>query len=1501
MKAHAPPPPQVPQPAPRNLFRNSAPDGGGTLAMDAKENLLKPTVDFLLTLPQGHQSFETEDGSKALMDLLVELCSRHQLNPSLHTLELLSPEGHSLGFKPNALLGSFNVTRVLIKKKVVEEKVARRPAPKVPEKARPVKPVRAHAKKTVRLMVNYHGSQKAVVRVNPLVPLQALIPVICDKCDFNPAHVLLLKDGVSRHELPLDKSLTDLGIKELYVHDQSLVLQPKMASAPVLNCSDSIYSSTTSLGRPQKKGLLNIFQFSRKKSKTETRSVDMDDLNTDIKPNGLSSVSGTRVMEVRPSCLGQSQSVTDIPRTSAMIETKKKRAPAPPGSGADTGLGQTSINNNQVGLASESQRKRKAPAPPPTPSSITQDSDGTSTPAALSPDQIPTPARRNKVAQSATVSDASVVVQTVKPSPRKRAGQPPPVCDTTPSRSSPSLSCSTTDSLAVQDSSSELSRSLDDSDVDLEQAGSPCSTSSTASGSVQVQPTTKDSRSLPGQTNQDVNSDSSSRSDMESALNLKLDEVENSRHSGMAWPHSTKSSSVQKQETAAPEVETSSLDSSSVGSSLPGQGYAPFEVMEEGEDSGVISSPSDTQPTSPDGSFSVDGRVEGRGEKLGEPPRATSSDSDEGCVTWRPKHSQIDTSPQEQSVDSFEDDSELTAQLHQTLADLESDLADNTDGVSTTHTFFTKSTDSNEVPVSLVDMYVPVTAIDEVLEDHNIVVHEVKIPAKTESADCKDPGFCQKSNVEPQNKNNNAYTAAVSQKRSSAKSEQFEQINKPLENKSTGVKKEEKILETKFKELSIDDTKHVKEEKHTLSVRSNVDVQRKNKTTEMDCDLPKSNAQSLQKPNLSPVIQISSSAENKKEIQRASRNNSSFSTANGKITHNVPSRFGMKTFTVVPPKPSTLNAAVKQSAGTVSTGAIRIDDQGNMVTAGIFHNKVSRSSESDISKGVPFCENAKAFWSSTERQENVVAHRTALIDKTKDSISGLSSAPPTVGLEAKLRTNTAEKQKTMQSAVSETAKTVQPKVVVKEETNELVKDVTPANKKGIEVESKTSVSSYAQLPSKPALPPPLPSDLKHQLNFLRPSRRTSSQYVASAIAKYTPKTSVKPTSIPKSPDSAKSLKTQTAAGVQRSGPFVQVTPLLSPQSSLSNNKENASISAPILPGPKRSTSYPEHVSDSQRDFREVKLDKEGFSNCAVSSKEGSPVLDPETVKSNNSGFTQKRVTDNIMGEYIKMDQPRISSPSRITVLHSSSKPPIAQKITSQEHINDMKDTSQDMKPQSSATVSDNNVAPGPAAVTVFGPIKKFKPVICKSVEKETSLHSSLMEAIQTGGGKDRLKKISTNHSNMKKATYVEEENERSALLAAIRAQNNMNRLKKTKSEAADELEQFKKETSEEKRSSGSSPSPPSSTGSSTGFTSPPSPPTSKPPPPPPVLPQGKPNSAVQINAPMNPAMAREAMLEAIRSGSGAGKLKKVSVPTKTIQVNGRLGIIKSTSSTAPEH
>ncbi|KAM6936110.1 protein cordon-bleu isoform 2-T3 [Lycodopsis pacificus] len=1562
MKARAPPPPQVPLPAPRHIFKNAVPDGGGTSGVDAKENLLRPTVDLQLTLPQGNRTAITEDGSKALMDLLVELCSRHHLNPALHTLELLSPEGHSLGFKPNALLGSLDVACVLIKEKVWEERVVRRPAPKVPEK-------------TVRLMVNYHGSQKAVVRVNPFVPLQALVPAICDKCEFEPAHVLLLKDSISRHELPLDKSLTELGIKELYVHNQSLVLQPKRASAPALNYSDSMRSSTTSLNRAEKKGLLGIFQFSRRKTKTDTTSMDTDDCGdkviqiTDTQSNGLSTASGVPSVEDRPSTLGQSQSVMNLPRMSPKAEARKRRAPALPGAPTPT-MGHASFEGYETGLGSESQlRKRKAPAPPPTPASISPDPDDTSTSASPTPDSPatdnPTPALRRKAVQSNTVSAAAVVAQTVKPVPSKTTANPSPVCAASPTPSSPTPSSSTTESLSVQDSSSELSHSLDDSDADPNQAASYCSTltSSTASGSVRVRPAEKSSSrkvegsvkasSTAAKLNQEATAASSSGSETELALNLKPDDVENNRHSAMgaadqpappkprrttaqepaqlvlpptlssppieptesnapqtpleaeeaasqSWLHSMQSSaaSCRKPEPETPEEETVSLGSStSGGSSLPDHGYAASEGMVEGEDSGMVSSPSDTQPTSPDGSLSLDGG--NGGERLLGPVRDNSSDSDEGCATWGSRHRHNDVSPQAKSgrlKDCYEDDPELTAQLHQTLADFEAHLADHIDVVSSRDTAYTMSRDSNEVPVSVVDMDVPVTAIDEVLEDYerHIVENETPSRTRTEPAGRKGPGFCHQSSVEPQNQNNNACTAADSNKSSSASAKQPsqpEQHGKSLENKSIAEKKEKKMLGTRMKETSTANTNGVKEHRTTSAVKPNAEIKP---------DPVKSAAQSFQekKSVLPPTSQRSVSAERDEEMHRAYQNNSSTNTAHGKITRNVTSRFGMKTFTVVPPKPAVMHAATGEPAVKLTVGAIKIDNQGNMVTGGISRSRVSGSSESGInsSEGSPLLGKAKAFWSSNERQESSVPHSKDLIEKAKESTDGLKGTPSAIAVTA-LKSSDAEDLKTRQNSFYKHAA----RDVVKERA------VTVAKEERVEGESKISVSKNVQQPSnKPALPPPFLPDLKKDLSFLKPSRRTSSQYVASAITKHTPKhqihPSAKPNSIPNVHDSSASLKSQ-AIGLQRSGRSITVNPQQSSQSSLSDNKENDSASKSNPPYPQRSMSYPEYVSDIQSDFGEVRSDRGRFGSCIGSTKGSSNTLETETAvnKHVRSGGPAPKNTI-ASNDSTDVKQIRLRSPSPLL---SSAKPPTAPKTASQGWTSNTSGTTKaathltaHAKPQPSVTGSDKGVTPAPPPpVTLFGPVQKYRPVISRSIEKDSSLHGSLMEAIQTGGARDRLKKITTSGlSSMEKSSYVEEESERSSLLAAIRAQSSSGRLRKTKSEAADELVKFRKVTSE--RAAGPSPpshSAPSFTGTSPHVFTPP------PPPPPPALPQGKPSTVPHpgANTPANPALAREAMLEAIRSGSASERLKKVAAPTKTVQVNGRLGTIQATSSALP--
>uniref|UniRef100_UPI003AACE3D7 protein cordon-bleu-like n=1 Tax=Centroberyx gerrardi TaxID=166262 RepID=UPI003AACE3D7 len=1319
----------------------------------------------------------------------------------------------------------------------------------------------------------------------------------------------------------------------------------------------SICSSTTSLGGAEKKGLLGIFKFSRRKSKTEATSVDMDDAddkvvqNTDTHSNGLSTVSMVPCVEARPSTLGQSQSVMNISRMSPKTESKKRRAPVPPGAPTPS-LGHYSFEAYQMGLGSESQqRKRKAPAPPPTPASITPGPDDTSTSATPTPDsraaETPAPASHIKAVHSITVSPTAAV--TTGPISPKAAAHATPV------PSSPASSSTTLDSLAVQDSSSDLSHSIDDSDVDPDPAGFLCSSSSSSSTAgvstpARAQLTTTSSApssrmeqesegasSMADQSDQEAAAASSSGSETESALNLKLDEVENNRHSAIAWLHSLQRSGAggQAPETDAPEEETLSLGSSSSGgSSLPDQGYAASEGTAEGEDSGLVSSPSDTQPTSPDGSLSLDGSSGGGGERPLGPVRDNSSDSDEGCATWGSRHRHGDISPKEKSgrlKDSYEEDPELTAQLHQTLADFEADLAgDHMDIVSAKETPYTLSTDSNEVPVSVVDMDVPVTAIDEVLEDygHDMTDNEAKLLTRTQSTGSKGPSFCHQSSEEIQNKNNNARTNGrkESSGANTQQPSQPAQRRKSLENKSMIGKvkdeKQTKTIETKMKE-----TKTVKEEKQTTAVKSSVGVQKKSHNTQIKPGPVKSNTLNVQekKPSLPLTNQRSVSTEEEEAIPmyRFHQNATSATTPHSKITCNPTSRFGMKTFTVIPPKSSVSHAVTKKPAITLTVGAIKIDDQGNMVKPGMSRNKFGGSSESGINsnEGSPLLGTAKAFWSSNERQESVVAPSRGLSDKAKESADDLRNTHTALS-ETTLKTNKTENLKMTQGPSNEPAEKAKPKETVKEKAKEPVKEVVEVPKEErVEAESKVSVSNHVQQPSnKPPLPPPLVLDQKRDLSFLKPSRRTSSQYVASAITKYTPKT--KPNSIPNIPESSASLKTQSFS-FQKGGRSIHVNPHQSSQSSVSDNKEISSGSVFHPPGPKRSMSYPEYMSDRQRDPEEVRQDRGGFVSGLGSTKGSSKTLETGTANSKHirpRSPTQINMTASDGRDHIKHIQARSPSPTQTSPLQSPTTQVPAFKTASQAQTNREMSSHPALakKPEPSVIVSGGGVLPEPQQVTVFGPVKKFRPVICKSVEKETSLHSNLMEAIQAAGGKDRLKKISgSGPSSLKKASYVEEENERSALLAAIRAQSISGRLRKTKSGAADELEKFRKTAAEEEESdagppSSHSPAPPSfsspspALSSPAAFAPPPPPPLNGPPPPPPPAPpvpaQVKPGVAVLPggNAHMNPAMAREAMLEAIRSGSAAERLKKVAAPTKTVQVNGRLGTIQATSSTLPQ-
>uniref|UniRef100_A0A673ME78 Protein cordon-bleu-like n=1 Tax=Sinocyclocheilus rhinocerous TaxID=307959 RepID=A0A673ME78_9TELE len=1341
MKAKAPPPPQPPQPAPRRIFRNAVPDGGGSSGGDSKENMLRPSVDLHISLPSGYQTTVNVDGRKALMDLLVDLCSQYHLNPAYHTLELLSPDAQPVIFKPNALLGALDVSCALIKERVLEDKVIRKPPPKVPEK-------------TVRLVVNYHHSQKAVVRVNPLVPLHTLVPVICQKCEFDPAHVLLFKDNISHQQLDLDKCLSELGIRELYVLDQTLVLQPKMASTPALNYSaESLHSN--SLSGSEKKGLLGFLKFNRRKSK------------------GMSVASGPCV-ETRPSTLGQSQSVMNISKMSPKVELKKRRAPAPP-----TAPTQTLPLTSQINLSSPSShnhlKKRKAPAPPSTPSPEPVISTSVPTASVRAP-CVPVPVERTLLPapRASTPADDSDLSHSIE--------------DSEPARS---ICSSSSSDVAAGSSSSSLAEEPVTHQVHVIAAY----TTYTPEPEPEPDPEEEAAPQTPKKPPQEPgpSSEDQMAEDPELEMELKMEEMENNRNSGIAWLHSAHESVSEKM--AEQEVETASVASSE---SFADQGYAASEGM--AEESVPVSPSKKMQSVSPM-SLNSSSALPGNQSK------DSSSDSDEGCATWGSRQSSGNIQREHQSIkrqNGYEEDPEITAQIQLTLADLDANLAD------INHSEGTSVFVDDEIPVSIVDMDIPVTTIDEVLDDDRCSSSECEA-ALLHSSQNITSQLCAPSEA-IENKNNNA--CGTEEKQSVPERSPSPDIKKQSQ-ETTFTVIEKTMNPSPTNEKPSQDTKLVEQKRDNMEQKA-VETKSKAVTEELKSQKDKVSrkSQNLVRPAVQSVQKTA--YEERTPITRVP-------TTQGKITQSSFSRFGMKTFTVIPPKPT---VSQTKPTGSLVIGAIKIDEQGNMVAQRQISTGPKKNSNPSVeaSSETSPLDKAKAFWSTAEKQDQSTTINQGPIINNRDNdvfkpsiVSGVS------------------------------------KISVETPPEETHKEVIILERKPISV-----------VASKPSFPEPAENlsltAERRDFSFLIPSRRTSSQYVASAIAKNN--------SIPNTKTDIKQAPSESIVGVQKPvnqqfNSEVRLTNIHKPATAF-KPPEN---SVPSFGHPKHLQSYYlSHVAEKSA------------SSERISSVEKGTLHGEDRTKSLDSHPLNNKI------------QPSTHMSAHIKPMKSSS-----EEATS---INKFPDTSARQTPTDTTRppltkkpeLHKSEIPSEPNQGKLFGQVKKFKPVIFKPVQKETSIHSSLMEAIQSGEGIERLRKVSdsSTKSTVRKLSNNDADNEHSALLSALRAPSNSARLKKTKSGAAKELEQLRK-LEEDRDVQRDDISPPPT--SSPAFVPPP-PPAFGPPLPPPLAPVKPP---LVLPAGGNPESAREALLEAIRSGSGAQRLRKVPVTQTRRQVNGRLGTIQATS------
>lgn len=446
-------------------------------------------------------------------------------------------------------------------------------------------------------------------------------------------------------------------------------------------------------------------------------------------------------------------------------------------------------------------------------------------------------------------------------------------------------------------------------------------------------------------------------------------------------------------------------------------------------------------------------------------------------------------------------------------------------------------------------------------------------------------------------------------------------------------------------------------------------------------------------------------------------------------------KMGLTTFKVVPPKPEVRHF---DRGVSLSTGAIKIDELGNLIGPNTSVSKQVQGSAFDESEEIHIGR-VKAFWrsSSMEKQSDDSAEHFL-----KKSPVTTNSKPFTIKHEHKPVCLAAPKPAAPQTVTTQAAE--------RQSENERTK---PA-------------PSVTQSQAAPLAAPAISKD-KLELPFVKPHRRTSSQYVASAIARHINATTFKSDTMeynekdenklgagevkneaevsPKrciivakySPVETESSETrETLSSIfassqkashrftpgDNSGMENKVVNIRAPNQAtpVSFYKKNASVPLTKSSSKDNNSTEDDHGLNSKLTVAEKKTVFDQKYETLTHTNSASPLKSPDLQGVPSSFSSSLRVT-----KWRPTNGVQVGSLKASTELNGAA----ANVESEQEEKPDDSDVN---------TVGELDVN---VQTNIFGPKKKFKPVIQKPVPKDTSLHSALMEAIQTAGGKEKLRKV----------------------------------------------------------------------------------------------------------------------------------------------------------------
>lgn len=451
------------------------------------------------------------------------------------------------------------------------------------------------------------------------------------------------------------------------------------------------------------------------------------------------------------------------------------------------------------------------------------------------------------------------------------------------------------------------------------------------------------------------------------------------------------------------------------------------------------------------------------------------------------------------------------------------------------------------------------------------------------------------------------------------------------------------------------------------------------------------------------------------------------------VVANYEPKIGLTTFKVVPPKPEVKRFDADVS---LSAGAIKIDELGNLVTpnaGGIRKVPVNMPSSET---GETLIGRAKAYWRSNYMEKPL-----------GEAPEGHSNKSPAIPIPKPLKASET-KHDCLPGPKVETVPLVGSKAVENNFRPEKTKPPFP-------------VTQY------PIKAPTLPAGNKDkvELPFQKPQRRTSSHYVASAIAKSLDPPQLRNNRERRDKEEENSGQRGSKAEMESLPKRCIIVAKSCPaepqpartnegyssifscdknatnklpsgaQSKMKNDTANITSLNQTSPAScyRRSLSAPFSTLSCQDSITEKETNHNSAQSVTV--RETSPIVYQNGEQAGQTSSISSCRPFNAPSSSIPSNS-LVKSNSGHTIPNGSLKfngTPLVNHVASEKEG--------DLGGASARNELEPNIRDDDNMYSVFGPKKRFKPVIQKPLPKDTSLHSSLMEAIQTAGGKEKLRKV----------------------------------------------------------------------------------------------------------------------------------------------------------------